>query len=69
MRHFHLLVSQASDMNYVVLRYFNVAGIKEDDSIGEANNHETHLIMIILQAALGKHNDFMIYGLIITHRM
>ncbi|MEI4800013.1 UDP-glucose 4-epimerase GalE [Bacillus sp. FJAT-51639] len=54
--------SEASDMNYVALRYFNVAGAKEDGSIGEAHNHETHLIPIILQVALGQRNELMIYG-------
>ncbi|MCC3688888.1 UDP-glucose 4-epimerase GalE [Bacillus cereus] len=54
--------SQASDMNYVALRYFNVAGAKEDGSIGEAHNHETHLIPIILQVALGQRDELMIYG-------
>ncbi|PHF97053.1 UDP-glucose 4-epimerase GalE [Bacillus wiedmannii] len=54
--------SEASDMNYVALRYFNVAGAKEDGSIGEAHNHETHLIPIILQVALGQRDELMIYG-------
>lgn len=54
--------SEASDMNYVALRYFNVAGAKEDGSIGEAHNHETHLIPIILQVALGQRDGLMIYG-------
>ncbi|MGH1049476.1 UDP-glucose 4-epimerase GalE [Bacillus cytotoxicus] len=54
--------SKASDMNYVALRYFNVAGAKEDGSIGEAHNHETHLIPIILQVALGQRDELMIYG-------
>ncbi len=54
--------SEASNMNYVALRYFNVAGAKEDGSIGEAHNHETHLIPIILQVALGQRDELMIYG-------
>ncbi|PEM81667.1 UDP-glucose 4-epimerase GalE [Bacillus toyonensis] len=54
--------SEASDMNYVALRYFNVAGAKEDGSIGEAHNHETHLIPIILQVALGQRDELIIYG-------
>ncbi|MDM5461814.1 MULTISPECIES: UDP-glucose 4-epimerase GalE [Bacillus cereus group] len=54
--------SEASDMNYVALRYFNVAGAKEDGSIGEAHNHETHLIPTILQVALGQRDELMIYG-------
>lgn len=38
--------SQATDMTYVALRYFNVAGAKDDGSIGEAHKNETHLIIV-----------------------
>ena len=52
----------ATDMTYVALRYFNVAGAKHDGSIGEAHKNETHLIPIILQVALGQRDKVMIYG-------
>ena len=52
----------ATDMTYVALRYFNVAGAKHDGSIGEAHKNETHLIPIILQVALGQRDKIMIYG-------
>jgi len=52
----------ASDMTYVSLRYFNVAGAKNDGSIGEAHKCETHLIPIILQVALGQRDEVTIYG-------
>lgn len=54
--------SEATDMTYVALRYFNVAGAKHDGSIGEAHKNETHLIPIILQTALGKREQITIYG-------
>ncbi|GAX47151.1 UDP-glucose 4-epimerase GalE [Pseudolactococcus reticulitermitis] len=54
--------SQATDMTYVALRYFNVAGAKADGSIGEAHQHETHLIPIILQTALKQRDDITIFG-------
>ncbi|GBG95946.1 UDP-glucose 4-epimerase GalE [Lactococcus termiticola] len=54
--------SEATDMTYVALRYFNVAGAKGDGSIGEAHKNETHLIPIILQTALGKRDFITIYG-------
>jgi UDP-glucose 4-epimerase len=54
--------SEATDMTYVALRYFNVAGAKEDGSIGEAHVCETHLIPIILQVALRQRDKLMIYG-------
>lgn len=54
--------SVATEMTYVALRYFNVAGAKQDGSIGEAHQNETHLIPIILQVALGQRDQITIYG-------
>ena len=54
--------ASATDMTYVALRYFNVAGAKHDGSIGEAHKNETHLIPIILQVALSQRDKIMIYG-------
>lgn len=54
--------SEATDMTYVALRYFNVAGASEDGHIGEAHRTETHLIPIILQVALGQREFITIYG-------
>ncbi|MQW22537.1 MULTISPECIES: UDP-glucose 4-epimerase GalE [unclassified Lactococcus] len=54
--------SEATDMTYVALRYFNVAGASNDGHIGEAHKNETHLIPIILQVALGKRDFITIYG-------
>lgn len=54
--------SASTDMTYVALRYFNVAGAKYDGSIGEAHKNETHLIPIILQVALGQREQITIYG-------
>jgi UDP-glucose 4-epimerase len=53
---------QAYGMRYVALRYFNVAGAKSDASIGEDHDPETHLVPIILQAALGQREYLGIYG-------
>lgn len=54
--------SQATEMTYVALRYFNVAGASNDGHIGEAHKNETHLIPIILQVALGQRETITIYG-------
>ena len=54
--------SEATDMTYVALRYFNVAGASNDGHIGEAHKNETHLIPIILQVAQGKRDFITIYG-------
>lgn len=53
---------EAYGMKYVALRYFNVAGAKEDASIGEDHRPETHLVPIILQVALGQREELAIFG-------
>ncbi|MGL4363103.1 MAG: UDP-glucose 4-epimerase GalE [Cellulosilyticaceae bacterium] len=52
----------AHDLNYVCLRYFNVAGAAEEGYIGEAHNPETHIIPIILQVPLNQRPHITIYG-------
>lgn len=52
----------AYGINYVALRYFNVAGAKLDASIGEDHHPETHLLPIILQVAQGKRKEMKIFG-------
>lgn len=53
---------EAHDIQYVSLRYFNVAGAREDAQIGEDHDPETHLIPIVLQVALGKREFITIFG-------
>lgn len=53
---------EAHGIRYVSLRYFNVAGAREDGIIGEDHTPETHLIPIILQTALGQRQEITIYG-------
>jgi UDP-glucose 4-epimerase len=53
---------KAYGINYVVLRYFNVAGAHESGLIGEDHNPETHLIPLVLQVALGKREKIYMYG-------
>lgn len=52
----------AHGFKYVSLRYFNVAGANQDGSIGEDHRPETHLIPLVLQAALGKRDHIDVYG-------
>lgn len=54
--------SQAYNLKYVSLRYFNAAGADPDTEIGEAHNPETHLIPLILDAASGKRENINIFG-------
>ena len=52
--------SQAYDLNYCSLRYFNAAGAVGD--LGEDHACESHLIPLVLQVALGKKETISIYG-------
>lgn len=52
----------AHGINYVSLRYFNVAGARSTGEIGEDHHPETHLIPIILQTALGQREEITIFG-------
>ena len=53
---------EAYDIKYTALRYFNAAGAHISGKIGEDHNPESHLIPIILQAALGKRECITIFG-------
>jgi UDP-arabinose 4-epimerase len=49
-------------LSYAALRYFNAAGADPDGSIGEDHEPETHLIPLVLRAALGRASAVEIYG-------
>jgi UDP-glucose 4-epimerase len=51
---------EAFGMRYVALRYFNAAGATE--LRGEDHRPETHLIPIVLEAAIGQRNHISLYG-------
>jgi len=44
------------------LRYFNAAGADADGEIGEDHEPETHLVPLVIQAALGLHEQVSIFG-------
>ncbi len=50
------------DFAYAALRYFNVAGSAADGSLGEDHEPETHIIPVLLNAALGKIPKVTIFG-------
>ncbi|WP_226037185.1 UDP-glucose 4-epimerase GalE [Aquibacillus saliphilus] len=52
----------AHGINYVSLRYFNVAGARATGEIGEDHQPESHLIPIVLQVALGQREHITIFG-------
>lgn len=54
--------SLAHDLNFVSLRYFNVAGARATGEIGEDHRPESHLVPIILQAALGQREEITVFG-------
>lgn len=47
---------------FAALRYFNAAGASPDGSIGEDHDPETHLIPLVLQAALGQRSAIEVFG-------
>ena len=47
---------------WVALRYFNAAGADPEGDLGELHDPETHLIPLVIQAALGQRPYVEIYG-------
>ncbi|MEX0777230.1 MAG: UDP-glucose 4-epimerase GalE [Phycisphaeraceae bacterium] len=61
----HVLKDYAAankDFAFAALRYFNVAGSASDGSIGEDHAPETHIIPVLLNAALGQVPEVTIFG-------
>jgi UDP-arabinose 4-epimerase len=52
----------AHGIRHVALRYFNAAGADPDGEIGEMHQPETHLIPLVLFAALGRRPSIKIFG-------
>ncbi|MFW5883165.1 MAG: UDP-glucose 4-epimerase GalE, partial [Verrucomicrobiota bacterium] len=55
-------ISEAHGLSFAAFRYFNASGAAEDGTIGEAHTPETHLIPLIIQAALGQRDHIKIFG-------
>jgi UDP-glucose 4-epimerase len=54
--------SQTGKLNYAALRYFNACGAGQNGTLGEDHSPESHLIPLIIQAAMGKRQDIKIFG-------
>jgi len=54
--------SEAYDLRYVSLRYFNAAGADPAGDIGEDHAPETHLIPLVLQVAMGRLPCLEVFG-------
>jgi UDP-glucose 4-epimerase len=55
-------LAQASDLRYVILRYFNVAGADIGGRIGQSTPEATHLIKVTCEAVTGKRTQISIFG-------
>jgi len=49
-------------LRYAALRYFNACGAGNNGTRGEDHSPESHLIPLIIQAAMGKRESVKIYG-------
>lgn len=55
-------VSKAHDMNYVILRYFNVAGADPKGRTGQSTKNATHLIKVACEVATGRRTGMKVFG-------
>jgi UDP-arabinose 4-epimerase len=53
---------RAHELKSIHLRYFNAAGADPEGEIGEHHDPETHLIPLVLDAALGRRAEVAIFG-------
>lgn len=53
---------RAHGLRWVALRYFNAAGADPEGELGECRSHETHLIPLAIEAALGLRSSIRIMG-------
>jgi UDP-glucose-4-epimerase GalE len=49
-------------IEYLALRYFNAAGAGAEREVGEDHHPETHLIPLVLDAAMGRKTEVRIFG-------
>jgi UDP-glucose 4-epimerase len=54
--------SEAHDLNYVILRYFNVAGADPAGRLGQLTKEATHLVKVSIETALGRRPFISIFG-------
>tara|TARA_E500000331_G_scaffold254848_1_gene245376 strand:- start:41 stop:1015 length:975 start_codon:yes stop_codon:yes gene_type:complete len=57
-----LRFSDICGIKFAILRYFNASGADKLLDIGECHKPETHLIPLVLKAALKKNNSIKIFG-------
>ncbi len=54
--------SAAYGLKNVALRYFNAAGADPGQEVGEWHDPETHLIPLVLDAAIGRRENIKVFG-------
>lgn len=55
-------LTDTGKFRYAALRYFNACGAGQNATLGESHRPESHLIPLIIQAAMGKREDIKIFG-------
>jgi UDP-glucose 4-epimerase len=55
-------VARAHGLNFVALRYFNVAGADPKQRSGQASANATHLIKVACETALGRRSKIDVFG-------
>lgn len=55
-------LSAATDLEHVILRYFNVAGSDPDGRIGQSTPKATLLIKVAAEVVVGKREQLYVYG-------
>lgn len=54
--------ARAYQWGFAAMRYFNASGARADGSIGEDHTPETHLIPLVIQAAVGRRPHIEVFG-------
>jgi UDP-glucose 4-epimerase len=54
--------TQTGRLRFAALRYFNACGAGDDGARGEDHRPESHLIPLVIQAAMGKRAAIKVYG-------
>ena len=55
-------LAEASNLNYVILRYFNVAGANPDGLLGQSTPEATHLIKVACECVTGQREGMSVFG-------
>lgn len=54
--------AHAHGLGFTLLRYFNASGGSADGKFGEYHHPETHLIPLVLDVALGRRDEILVFG-------